>query len=267
MYLDVGPKSDLSGTVNGKRCTVTVDSGSTDSFIFSLAKKLGLLSGKERSETVTVYLWYAKKTVRLRLLDDVTIILEGKVTVRTPLSVMPKTTEKYYVPFHERLVLGVPELCRGRVVQTFSEGRSSLYIRCPEALATKCKERSFSQIRDHICSFFVRWLPDKKRLMEVVVDTGVPGFYVNQRTNKNIILHLEKQAMTRVSPFRRVSLDLGGGKCLEAEPLEATPHDHAEDFFMGRALLHKYEALLNYSRGSVSFRVGNRRLRVKMGVE
>lgn len=67
--LDVEPKSNISGIVNGKSYTVIVDSGSIYSFIFSLAKKLRLLRGKERTETVTIYMWDAKKTVNLRVQD------------------------------------------------------------------------------------------------------------------------------------------------------------------------------------------------------
>lgn len=56
--LDVMQDGKMWGFVNGKKCCVHLDSGSSDSIMFfSMAKKLGLLTGKEKTETRMLHLW------------------------------------------------------------------------------------------------------------------------------------------------------------------------------------------------------------------
>lgn len=65
-------------------------------------------------------------------LPEVVITLEGGVTVRTPMEVFPKVLEKIYEP--HVIILDIGELCRGGVVQTFSQKGSTLFIRHPKRL-------------------------------------------------------------------------------------------------------------------------------------
>lgn len=260
--LDVGRRNRVFGSVNGRRCTVQLDSGSGTSFLFfSLAKVLRLLTGKERTETQVYHLWIGTLEVEVILLDEVLVILEGQVEVRTPLRVLPESLEKYYDP--DDLVLGVHVLRRCSAVQIFGRDGSRLHVRRPKCLETRPR-RQGKQRRPgaHVFSFWARGTQHDARLMEVLLDTGAEGFFVSRNTGKEI---MERWPQVAAAP-RGISLDLGGDSCLDAEPLEVIPLQEV-DFVMGDALLYQYEAVLDYGRHFLDLTVRGKHFRVNLDAE
>lgn len=262
--LDVGRRNRVFGSVNGRRCTVQLDSGSNTSFVFfSLAKVLRLLTGTERTETQVYHLWVGTLQVEVILLDEVLVILEGQVAVSTPLRVLPRSLEKYYDP--DDLVLGVHVLRRCCAVQTFGRDGSRLHVRRPECLETRQRRRrSEKKPRPgaQVFSFWARGMQRDARLMEVLLDTGAEGFFVSRNTGKEIMERWPRPA----APPRGISLDLGGDGCLDAAPLEVIPLQEV-DFVMGDALLYRYEAVLDYGRHFLDLTVRGKHFRVNLDAE
>lgn len=91
------------------------------------------------------------------------------------------------------------------------------------------------------------------KAMTVLLDTGAPGFFVSESRLQELTKEMGWEP-------RYVSLVLGDRSRLLAK-LETMPGD-STDFLMGVDLLHKYEALVNYSGHSVTFRRGGMSVRV-----
>ena len=92
-------------------------------------------------------------------------------------------------------------------------------------------------------------------LREVMVDTAACSqFYITE-------YHHHTNKAGRSVPPRSATLDLGGGHCLEADHLKSLPNP-ANNFILGRELLHKYNAVLDCGNDYVVFKVGDKHLRV-----
>lgn len=242
------------GMMNGKRCSLHLDSGTSKTFMFfSLAKKLGLVIGGE-TDTETYHLWMGTRQVEFITLKNVLITLEGGVNVLTPVRVLSEVLEMYYDP--DEVVLDVHLLSRGSMVQTFSNRGSNLYIREPSRLLrnTKMKEQV-----DQVPSFLVRWAnAEDASPMFVVLDTGAENFYVS----KYALSVLTDEANETKVP-ERVSLDLGGGYCLETDKVEFIAQE-VVDLVMGVHLLHKYNAVVDYGGHSITFTVRDKHFKFKL---
>ena len=78
-------KNSVSGSVNGIRCWVCLDSGSDATWLpWSLAKGMGLITGHEPTKVHNVHLWDGKTEVDVVELKSVTVDLGGGVVVDTP---------------------------------------------------------------------------------------------------------------------------------------------------------------------------------------
>lgn len=264
-HLDVRPRNEVSGSANGHACTFCLDSGSsTNAVFFSLAKRLGMVSGEERTETKLFNLWGGRRKLEVITLEEVAVTLGGKVDFRVPFGVLPASLEERYAYLRTVVLLGVPVLRRLNAVQTFGPDGSRLYIRRPRCMKA-CKRwwRTQWQGRRRMFTFWVRALHGRSRLMTVNVDTGATQFFYVSRGTRVEIMRREAENAKAIVP-RRASLDLGCGECLEAALLATGPPQH--DFVIGERLLHKYEAVLDYAKYHLTLAVGGRHFRVDLGV-
>lgn len=210
----------MQGYVHGQPCPVQFDSGSSrNCMFFSMAERLGLLTGKEKKVTEQFDLWLGTRKLEVIKLQEVVITLEGGLEVRTPMDVLPKDLEEYY---DDDIMLDSHQLCRGGVVQTFSASGSSIYIRHPERL----RKRSRRSQRKRVHKFWVG-REGSEYPMSVLLDTGADTFCVSEYCLQEMM----KESGSSEAP-RRVSLNLGDGNCLEAEQLEVNAIN-CLDFVMG----------------------------------
>lgn len=261
--LKVGRRNMVSGSLNGCRFPVLLDSGASASFIhFSLAEELGLITGHECTKTKRLNLWLGRQEVEVISLVEVAITLGGRVEVRTPLTVLPRSLEQYY---HnpKKVVLGVPVLWRGGAVQIFGEGGSRLYITRPKCLASKWRKRLARQAKKRSPSFWVRGLPGEARPMKVLVDTGAIEFYVTSHARAEIMARRAEHGKAKAP--RRVTLDLVRGNGLAVDSLRVAAVQRY-DFVIGTAILKQLNAVLDFRRHCLTFRADGKHFRVSLGV-
>lgn len=252
--LSVDAHNRVVGLVNGRACLVQLDSGSEVTVVFwSLARRLGLVSGGERLERQVVVLWAGRRALRVVQLDSVTIELGGGVRVVTPATVFPAWLEHQYDA--ETVVLDAHQLRRGAMLQLFRPGGSDLLVRRPRRLQRRvCKTRRSVQ-PDVLWVRAVRYGGPADAPMTLMLDTGAKGVHVS-RERRALLLR------GRPAP-RGLDLDLGGGLCLHAGPLGVVPsNDH--DFILGVAALCANGAVLDHGRHTLDLRAGAGWLRLFM---
>lgn len=250
--LDVKAGQQVQGYVLGQPCLVVLSSGSNSTWMpFSLAERLGLMTDNEVKVTLTCNLYIPTREVQAIRLQEVVITLEGGVEVRTPVVVLPKDLERQCF-YRDEVILDLHQLCRGRMVQTFTASGSTMYI----GNADRLRRRTRCQRRRKGLQFWVR-REDKENPMSVMLHTGACVFYVSE----SCLQMLMGDAKTSKAP-RRVSLDLGEGICLEA-PLEVMT-ENSVDFVMGHKLLHEHDVSVDYARQFITFRVEGKRLRIAL---
>ena len=234
------------GQTQDKKCLFLVDSGATiNTTFFSHAEKLGLITGNEKKETQKVLLWNGYKNLDIIWLEEVVITLGGCV-MRIPIKVLPKEVEEFYRNT-KFIILGMQFLKPVRAFQEFSaSGASTLYIRKPERLEQRPK-------RDRVYSSI--WLKavreGSEKSTRILVDTGAPGFFTTEA--------LRKKQDGVVSP-QRASLHLGDGSFMETS-LELRPTND-KFYILGCSLLYKYDAIVDYGDGSVTFKVSDKYIRI-----
>lgn len=257
LRLNVSERSRVLGVVNGRSCTVHLDSGASHSFIFySQAKALGLLTGNEKVVPTSVSQWEKKRVLELIQLRDVSVFLEGGVEVITDVNVLPQSIEGEYLD-NSLLILDVNLFRRGGLVQTFSTRNgtksSSLYIRKPKRLRKNIRER---QQMHEVLTFS---LQDRtlESPLTCLVDTGTEVFHISTKYLQT--LKGTESDDTKVP--HKVFIDLHDGRCVECDKVEVVK-DEDVDFIMGRHLLYKYDAILDYSNELITFHVDGERLQL-----
>lgn len=121
--LDVRPGSEMFGSVNGRRCTIVLDSGCSENFIFiSLAEELGLLAGEERTKTINVHSQKGTREMVI-LLNEVVVTFEGQVEFLSLSKCFPRVS-RHTTSTRNCSRAG---LRRDGAIQTFGKGRSRLY--------------------------------------------------------------------------------------------------------------------------------------------
>ena len=246
LHLDVKEGNFVYGEVQGHRCDFLVDSGSTYNTMFlSHAHQLGLITGNEKKVSQKIIMWDGFRIVQIILLEEVVITLEGCMKVKISIQVLPKDMETLYNTFPKMIVLGIEFLKPGHMFQEFSSsGASRLYIRKPKQLEQRpSSNRKFTSI------WFKVLRKGSKKPTHVLVDTGAAGFF----TTKYLMRR------TKVMP-KHASLLLEAGSCLNTT-LQIRP---TNDRFciLGRNLLYKYDAVVDYGRSLVTFKVGDKDLRI-----
>lgn len=235
----------LLGSVNGHACPVQLDSGAQFSFIFwSTARRLGLITGTEATTKVNVNLWIGVRTLNVVHLHSVTIDLGSGVQVVTPVTVFPACLESLYDA--DDVTLDAYTLQRGGMVQVFRPGGSELLVCRPQRLLQRARKKPGSVQLDEL-----RVRRGKRvagdSCMRLLLDTGATGIHVSARRKRLLLESLEDQSLPR-----RFALELGGGICLKAEPLEVVkcgPHD----FIMGTTVLCQYGAVYSHANHTLDF--------------
>ena len=246
LHLEVKQGNYVHGEILGQRCIFLVDSGATSNYMYlSQAKKLGLVTGNEKKVTQTFFTWHGRKELQNILLEGVGITLEGFMTMRIPMKVLPKKLEKLYAT-PENIVLGQQFLQPGCVFQEFSaSGTSKLYIRQPKRLQQP--PRRFRKYQ----TMWMEVLRNGCKPTPVLLDTGAPDFH----TTKSLMKDTDCSAVPQ-----QVKLYLRDGNFLTTKLRVRKAND--EFFILGLSLLHKYEAIVDYSRAFITFKVGGKKFRV-----
>ena len=95
--LHVDHRNCLEGSLNGSSCKVQLDSGADFTVLWwTMAKRLGVITGHEPTTTMEVDLWLGRQTLDVVELDSVTITLGAGVVVNTPATVFPEWLDAYY---------------------------------------------------------------------------------------------------------------------------------------------------------------------------
>lgn len=245
--LHVRPGNLVSGSVHGVPCDVLLDSGCTVTVLYlPLARRLGLVTGRERMQTGLFQTWYGPETLHYLRLKSVMVTLGCRVKVCTPAVVLPEEFEKDCL-IKDVVVLSLHVLQRGHAVQSFHDEDSTLYIRCPERLLHSAGRQKH---RQYILQARCDSTPG---LLTVLLDTGADNFHVSEVRRRKLKGELKAA---------RAALVLGQGCHLDTGPLDALPSG-VGDFVMGYRVLHKYNAIVDYSRHSVTFTVGKLHFKVK----
>ena len=246
----------VRGLVNGRWCSLILDSGSNKTCMFSsLAKKLGLVHG-QKTDIETYRLWMGDQEVEFITLKNVTITLEGGVSVLTSIRVLSEALEIHYNT--EDVVLDVHLLRRGAMVQTFNKSGSSLFICEPGRLHRN------TTVKDHdkVLYFRVqRTNTEAASPLSIMLDTGAENLYVSRS-----VLDAFPDLMNEHRMPQQVTLDLGDNHCLETDQVEFIGQE-AVDLVMGVHLLHKYNAVVDYGNLFVTFTVRGKHFKVKLYLE
>lgn len=220
-------------SINGKKVWAKLDSGLSETVMSrSLALRLGLLEGDE--EIVKVKVTAATGTEKfegVKLSHIIVTFDNGKQVCDAPL-VLPETV--HLLRDESSLVMGLPVLRRGSMVQTFRRQGSTLSIGCPSCVLEPGPRYKGVGI------FLV--LPKRPRgcFKRVLVSTGMYNFYCSGRVRDKF----RRRSRKRCGPHRAI-LDLGRKHILKEIPLKVLPNTVA-DFIMGRQFLHKNEATIDF---------------------
>ena len=234
------------GEIEGQQCVFLIDSGTTNNIIFvSHAERLGLLTGNERKQNICINFWKGTRSQQVISLEQVEVTLGGCWKIKIPFLVLPKEMEKRYRK--DMVIIGFPVLRRGRMFQAYwsATGASKLYIRQLQRLQQSTRFRQSAQLGFYVLREGIR-LPTM-----VVVDTGATNFYIT----KGLI----RESKRSVVP-RHVSLNLGDDVFMESR-MQVRP-SYTKFFTLGRHLLYKYDAILDYGNTSVTFKVGGKYQRI-----
>lgn len=238
----------VMATVNGQECRVCTDSGTTTSVMFlPLARRLGLVTGKEEKHVMKFDTWQGLQTLEVLVLEDVVVKLEGGVEVHTPARVFPESFGEGYDM--DQFVLDVNLLRRGRVVQRFHKDGSTLSFRRPRRLLTIPKKRPMK-----VFTFQVREECQKEHF-QVLLDTGCQNFSISEEWKRK---HCEG-----VAKVQDVYLHLREGCDLHASG-PSTLGSAAQDMVMGCRPLQQYKAAIDYGRHTVSYTLGTNTVKVKL---
>lgn len=252
--VEVDRHNCLWATVNGRRCRVCLDSGSSSGVLFMpLARALGLVHGGEATETMCFNTWGGDKSIEVVPLPEVVLRLEGGVEVHTPAVVFPEEEGGCYDM--NEFVVGVTTMRRGNMLQAFHSRGSSLAIRRPDLLQTvpppeEPDAKSFA--------FRVRQQGGAEPL-SVLLDTGSRHFAIGHEWAR-------RNRPCGGGSVRRVSVRLGPGCRMHVKEPEATGSS-SQPFVMGLRPLRHYHAVFDYSRQLLSFRCGGKRLKVRLHEE
>ena len=245
--VDVRLGNLVDGKIHGQQCILLLDSGSSGNWMFqSEAEKLGLLTGKEEKVTHKVLMWKGYEKMEIISLKEVEIILEGGARIKTSMDVLPKGVEGHY-SMPDMIVLGLQVMHRGSMFQEFSgSGTSTAYIR--ELSRLHQRPRRFM---GHKSLWMDVQKEGRKEPTPVLLDTGAVHFFTSmlliQKTNSSVMP-------------QRASLHLGDGSFLKMG-LKIRPTNERE-YTLGVKLLYKYDAVVDYGRSSITFKVDGKYHRV-----
>uniref|UniRef100_A0A0P4WEL4 Peptidase A2 domain-containing protein n=1 Tax=Scylla olivacea TaxID=85551 RepID=A0A0P4WEL4_SCYOL len=176
--LSVSRDNYLVGIINGVRCNVQLDTGSTITVLFwSLAKMLGLITGRETTTPCETELWWGTTTLKVVELKSITIDLGSGVVVVTPATVFPQWLESHYNLWD--VVLDAHQLRRGRMVQVFRPDGGELFVRNPDQLRRRVKKTKRSMQVDVMRVKLAQ--TSKREALSMLVDTGAHGMYVSSK--------------------------------------------------------------------------------------
>lgn len=227
-------------SISGREVWVTLDSGLSETVMSkSLALRLGLLKGHEETVKVKVTSLIGTKKFDVVRLSPVVVTFENGQQVCDMALVLHETTP--FLPDVSSVVMGLLTLRRCRMMQTFHRQNSTLSIRSPR----RVPEPGRFPRNKGVFTFQV--LPERPRghLRMVLLSTAMYSFYCSQRIKCKFELKLGKR-----SGIENVTLDLGGKHILKRIQLKVLPHMNT-DFVMGRQLLHKYEATIDFKRNEM----------------
>ena len=248
-------ENQVSATVGGKPCLVLVDSGASASVVLlSLGRRLGLVTGREKTVKRRVSTWCGVLELDVIKLDEVVVVLKGGVSVNTPLLVFPKEMEKRYNS--ERLVLSMSRLKEAEVYQEFHQDRSSsLFLRYPERLLLRYEKGR----QGKVLTLTAR-TPGVDEPLTLLVDTGagVP-FCISKDGLDKVRTGTHKW----IVPPRRVRLQLD--RCSytvqQVKVINVPAYFH---FAIGRTLLYELNAAIDYVQSSITFTINRRHYRLTL---
>lgn len=253
--LEVAHGNLVWGSVRGHACTILLNSAShhaTASYAF--ARRTRLITGLERRQPLLFEAWHGAAVLSFISLPSVTVVLEDRVKVSTSLLVLPRELdEAWRCP---DVVLDVHVLQWGNMLQTFSGGRSFLYIRDPDNL-----RRRRRRVSARFNTFKVR-RADRRHAgtFTVLLDTSAANFYLSDLCRQQFI------PLSLATRPWRVHLYLVGGCRLKTSPVSFLP-SMKYDFVMGKELLFRYSATVDYGRHFVNFQVGPNNIKVSLEAE
>lgn len=242
----------VRATVNGRPCSVCLDSGSTMPVLFMpLARALGLVHGGEDTRPMSFDTWSGDAIIEVIRLREVVVVLAGGVEVHTPAVVFPEAEGHCDDVF----VLDVATMRRGHMVQAFHPGGSSLAIHRPDSL------RRVAALQEHESRVFTFRVQQEGSAepLAVLLDTGSKNFAISQTWAR-------RKQSGRGGGVARVALRLAPGCCLHAER-PGRLGSSSQAFVLGLQPLQRHHAVLDYRRQALSFRCGDRRLQVQLAYE
>lgn len=253
--LEVAHGNMVWGSVRGHACTILLASAAhhaTASYAF--AKRTRLITGLETRHPLLFEAWHGEAVLRVISLPSVTVMLENRVKVRTSLLVLPREVDEAWG--RHDVVLDGQVLQWGNMLQTFRGGRSFLYIRDPDNLRRKLRRLSA-----RFSTFKVR-RADRRHAepFKVLLDTSAVNFYLSDFCRQRFFpLRLATQ------PWR-VHIYLVGGCRLKTDPVTFLP-SMKYDFVLGKELLFRHSATVDYGRHFICFQVGPNNIKVNLEAE
>lgn len=235
--IEVHSGNKVRCSISGREVWVTLDSGLSRTVLAkSLAQRLSLLNGDEGTMKVKVTSDTGTKKFDVVRLSGVVVTFDNGQQVCVTALVFQDTTP--VVHDAATLVMGLPALRRGRMVQTFHRQGSTLFIGAPRPLLGLGR---FSRAKG-VGTFQVLLKSPRGYLKTVLLSTGMDGFYCSERIKNK----LRRKSLKKCGPHW-ATLDLGGKHVLKGIPVKVLPHI-TTDFVMGRQVLHEHEATVDFLR-------------------
>lgn len=241
----------LPVTINGVKCTMYVDSGTTKCFAqYEAAAKLGLISKVKIKQVMRLYLWNSEDiALVVGVIDKVKVQLTKDLAFQCQMFVFPPRPgeEISHLP---PLLLDNNSLRKMRAIQAFKSECSSLHL------------KEFEQNRQHSLGDvqYVMLVEKKigplkeKCIFKVHIDTGATNFYVSRHC-------LNLLGKTEIP--KRVFFVCRGSRHLDSGPVQLAAND-TFDIVMGKMMLSRYKCVFDYERLNIYFHVGRRVIKAKL---
>ncbi|XP_063846813.1 glutamic acid-rich protein-like [Scylla paramamosain] len=246
VHLEEGHMTDA--TVRGHPCLVFFDTGASASIMFlSLAKRAGLLTGREKTEKILFSTWNGILLLDVIMLDEVLLVLKDGLAVNTPMLVFPKEAE--ITSRNDVIVLSMSRLQEAEMRQDFHhDGSSTLFLRHPERL----RRRPQPGREGKVFAFAAQAQGVEEPLMVLLDTCSTIPFSITKIGRYNVRCRTGSETALPT----RVILQFGSGTLTVQMNTNQGVSDF--DFVFGRPLLCKLRAAIDYVDSTMTLKLNRK---------
>ena len=237
----------LSALINGRRCVLYVDSGTTSPMMaHTIAAKLGLLKKVSYTKDYDLQFFTSKVRANLKVVERVDVQLACGVELNCTFFVLPESI----LDGLPGILLDNSTLRQAGAVQEFTA--STCFLHFPTRKPPRTVKDRDSQF---VMDVKLRQSLLRSKKFNIHVDTGAQFFYVSPQC-------LETQLHMPRTP-QCVSLTLDKGVVVSSGAVRVAG-TNTFDFVVGKEMLARYRCILDFASNSLYFHVKERMFLLKL---